>query len=64
MGWWYWMAFITGVILYIRFTFFSKHYNWHFAISIQLTIIGIVLIMFFLFMCTPVSNRLIDLLFP
>ena len=64
MGWWYILAFIVGVILYIKFTFFSKQYNWRFAISMQLTIIGIVLIVFAIFMNTPVSNRLIDILFP
>jgi len=64
MGFWYILALIAGVTLYIKFTFFSKQYNWHLAISIQLSIIGIILIGFAIFMLSPVSNRLIDILFP
>jgi uncharacterized protein (DUF983 family) len=64
MGFWYILVFIAGVILYIKFTFFSKQYNWRFAMSIQLQIIGIALIVFAIFMLSPISNRLVNLLFP
>jgi hypothetical protein len=64
MGFWYILSLIAGIILYIKFTFFSKEYNWRFAISVQLQIIGIALIGFAIFMLLPVSNRLIDILFP
>jgi hypothetical protein len=64
MGFWYILSLIAGIILYIKFTFFSKKYNWRFAISVQLQIIGLILIGFAIFMLSPVSNRLIDILFP
>ena len=54
MGFWYLLALVVGIILYVKFTFFSKQYNWRFAISIQLPIIGIVLIGFAIFMLSPV----------
>ena len=64
MGFWYILVFIVGIALYIKFTFFSKQYKWRFAIAIQLQIIGIALIVFAIFMLSPISNRLIDILFP
>jgi len=63
MGFWYLLTLVVGIILYVKFTFFSKQYNWRFAISIQLPIIGIVLIGLPVFMFSPVSNRLVDVLF-
>ena len=64
MGFWYILVLIVGMALYIKFTFFSKQYKWRFAIAIQLQIIGIALIVFAIFMLLPISNRLIDVLFP
>jgi hypothetical protein len=64
MSFWYILAFVAGVFLYIKFTFFCKHYNWNFAVSMQLSILGIKLIGFAIFMLSPISNRLIDILFP
>jgi hypothetical protein len=64
MGFWYILALIAGITLYIKFTFFNKQYNWRFAISTQLQIIGIALIVFAIFMFSPISNRIIDILFP
>jgi hypothetical protein len=64
MGFWYILALVAGIILYIKFTFYSKQYNWRFAISMQLQIIGIALIGFAIFMLSPISNRFIDILFP
>ena len=63
MGFWYILSLVAGAILYVKFTFFSKKYDWKFAISIQLPIIGIALIGFAVFMLSPISNRLIDMLF-
>jgi hypothetical protein len=63
MGFWYILALVAGIILYIKFTFFNKQYNWRFAISMQLQIIGIALFGFGIFMLLPISNRLIDILF-
>ena len=56
-------AFIAGTFLYIKFTFFNKQMQWKAVLSIQLSILGIILIAFAIFMFTPVSNRLIDILF-
>jgi len=64
MGFWYVLIFVIGVALYVKFTFFSKEYKWRFAISIQLTIIGLILIIISIFMFTPISIKLIDLIFP
>lgn len=63
MGFWYILAFIVGSILYIKFTFFNKQMHWKVILSLQLSILGIILIVFAIFMFTPVSTRLIDLLF-
>ncbi len=63
MGVWYILAFIIGIALYVKFTFYNKKYDWKFAISIQLPIIGIALICFAIFMLSPISNKLIDMLF-
>ena len=63
MGFWYLIAFIVGAVLYIKFTFFNKQMRWKAILSIQLSILGIVLIAFAIFMFTPVSKRLIDILF-
>ena len=64
MGFWYILCLIAGVALYVKFTFFSNKYDWKYAISFQLQIIGILLFVFALFMLSPVSNRIIDILFP
>ena len=64
MGFWYILVFIVGIALYIKFTFFVKQYNWRFAITIQLQIIGIVLIVFAIFMLSPISNRFINVFSP
>ena len=63
MGIWYLILLIIGVILYIKFTFFCKQYNWRFALSIQLAIIGILIIVFAIFMFLPISNKLVDIIF-
>lgn len=57
------LSIVAGIILYVKFTFFNKEINWKTALSIQLTIIGLLLIVFGIFMLLPVSTRLIDLLF-
>jgi len=64
MGFWYILAFIAGIALYIKFTFFSKQYKWRFAIAIQLQIIGLALIVFAIFMLSPISNRFINVFSP
>jgi len=63
MGFWYILLLVIGVVLYVKFIFFSKEYKWRFALSIQLTIIGLIFIMFAIFMFTPISSKLIDLIF-
>ena len=63
MGIWYLILLIIGVILHIKFTFFCKQYNWRFALSIQLAIIGILIIVFAIFMFLPISNKLVDIIF-
>jgi type II secretory pathway component PulF len=62
MGWWYLICLIIGVVLYVKYTFFNKEYDWKRAVELQLPIIGLLLIAFALFMFSPVSTRLIDLL--
>jgi len=63
MGLWYIFAFIIGMFLFIKFTFFNKQMQWKTVLSLQLSILGIVLIVFAIFMFTSVSKRLIDILF-
>ncbi|WRS27079.1 hypothetical protein U6B65_12190 [Oscillospiraceae bacterium MB08-C2-2] len=63
MGVWYLLALFTGVVLYIKFTFFSKRLDWKTMLSIQLPLIGLALVAFALFMFSPASIRLIDILF-
>lgn len=63
MGFWYLLAIVVGIGLYVKFTFFNQQLQWKFILSIQLTIIGIALILFGIFMLTPISTRLIDILF-
>ena len=64
MEFWYILALLVGTALYIKFTFFSKQYNWRFVISMQLQIIGIALIIFAVFMLAPFCSRFIDIFFP
>lgn len=63
MGFWYLLAIVVGVGLYVKFTFFNQHLQWKAILSVQLTIIGIALILFGIFMLTPISTRLINILF-
>ena len=63
MGFWYLLAFVIGVILYVKFTFFNKQLSWKSVLSVQISVIGIGLVIFAVFMFLPVSTRLIDLLF-
>ena len=63
MGLWYLLAFVIGVFLYVKFTFFNKQLSWKSVLSIQLSVIGVGLVIFAVFMLLPVSTRLIDLLF-
>ncbi len=63
MGLWYMLAIVVGIGLYIKFTFFNQQLQWKVILSIQLTIIGIALILFGIFMLLPISTRLIDILF-
>jgi len=57
------VAFIVGTALYIKFTFFNKQMQWKTVLSLQLSMLGIALIAFVIFLFTPVSTRLINLLF-
>ena len=63
MGFWYLLAVVIGVFLYVKFTFFNKQLSWKSVLSVQLSVIGIGLVIFAIFMLLPVSTRLIDLLF-
>jgi hypothetical protein len=63
MGFWYLLAIVVGIGLYVKFTFFNQQLQWKSILSIQLTIIGMALVLFGIFMLTPISTRLIDILF-
>lgn len=59
MGFWYLLTLITGVFLFVKITCFSKGRK-----SRALPILSVVLVLFSLFMFSPFSIKLIDMLFP
>ena len=63
MGLWYFLAIAVGVAIYIKTTFFNKKMPWKSMVHIQLSMIGFFLALFGVFMLTPISTNLIDVLF-
>lgn len=60
MGFWYLLPIVIGSALFVKFSFFHSQKR---ALSVQLSLLGLGLIAFGVFMFTPTSVKLIDFLF-